>query len=49
VAWSHWLGSEPVPGSHEHGIEPSGSIKGRDFCDWLSDDQLLKRNYAPWG
>jgi hypothetical protein len=27
----------PVVGSCEHGSEPSGSIKGREFLDWLSD------------
>jgi len=23
--------------SHEHGYEPLGFIKGREFCDWLDD------------
>jgi len=29
--------SGSVAGSCEHGGEPSGSMKGRKFCDWLSD------------
>jgi hypothetical protein len=28
---------EPVVGSCEHGNEPSGSIKGGEFLDWMSD------------
>jgi hypothetical protein len=30
----------------EHGYEPSGSIKGREFLDHLSDCQLLKEDSA---
>jgi len=30
-------------GFSEHGNEFSGSIKGREFFDYLSDYQLLKR------
>jgi hypothetical protein len=33
-----------VAGSCEHGNEPSGSIKGGKFLDWLSDYQLLKKD-----
>jgi hypothetical protein len=29
-------GKEPVAGSSEHGNEPSGSIIGREFLDYLS-------------
>jgi len=32
----------------EHGNEPSGSIKGRVFRDYLSDYQLVKKDSAPW-
>jgi hypothetical protein len=28
---------EPVPTSCEHGIEPSGSIKGGEIVDWMGD------------
>jgi len=31
-----------VAGSCEHGNEPSGFTKGREFLDYLSDYQLLK-------
>jgi len=27
----------PVVGSYEHGDQPTGSIQGGDFLDWLSD------------
>jgi hypothetical protein len=36
-----------VAGCCEHGNEPSGSIKGGELLDQLSDCQLLK-DYAPW-
>jgi hypothetical protein len=29
-------GHGPVTGYYEHGSEPSGSIKGEEFFDWLS-------------
>jgi hypothetical protein len=32
----------PVAGSCEHGNEPSGSIKRREFLDWLGDSLLIK-------
>jgi hypothetical protein len=35
-------------GSCEHGTEISGSIKGREFIDWLSNYQLLQKDSAPW-
>jgi len=41
-------GYEPVVGPYEGGNEPSGSIKGREFLDYLSDCQLLKKDSAPW-
>jgi len=34
-------------GTTEHGNEPSGSKKGREFFSYLSDFQLLK-DTAPW-
>jgi hypothetical protein len=33
-----------VAGSCEHGNEPSGSIKGGELADQLSDYQLLKKD-----
>jgi hypothetical protein len=41
-------GQRPVAGSCEHRIETSGSIKGGEFLDYLSDYQLLKEDSAPW-
>jgi hypothetical protein len=38
-----------VVGCFEHSNEPSGSIKGGEFLDKLSDCQLLKKVSAPWG
>jgi hypothetical protein len=35
-------------GFFEHRNEPLGFIKGGEFCDWLSDCQLLKESCAPW-
>jgi hypothetical protein len=32
----------------EHGNEPSGSIKGREFLYQLSDYQLLKKESTAW-
>jgi hypothetical protein len=32
--------------SCEHGNEPSGSMKGREFLDYLSDCYLLKKDSA---
>jgi hypothetical protein len=37
-----------VAGCCEHGNEPSGSIKGGNLLDYLSDYKLLKKYYAPW-
>jgi hypothetical protein len=31
-----------------HGNEPSGSVKGEEFLDYLSDCELLKKDCAPW-
>jgi hypothetical protein len=36
-----------MAGFCEHGNEPSGSIKGVEFLDYLSDYQLLKKGSAP--
>jgi hypothetical protein len=33
-----WIGTGPSGGSCEHGNEPSGSIKGGEFCDYLNDN-----------
>jgi hypothetical protein len=37
-----------VAGSCDHYNEPSGSIKGEEFLDRLSDCQIFKRGSAPW-
>jgi hypothetical protein len=37
-----------VAGYCEHGNEPSGSSKGEEFLDKLSDCQLLNKDIAPW-
>jgi hypothetical protein len=37
-----------VVGSCEHGNEPSGSIKGGEFLDKMSDYKLINRDSAPW-
>jgi hypothetical protein len=37
-----------VAGSCEHGNKPSGSIKGGEFLDFLSDCQLPKKDSVPW-
>jgi hypothetical protein len=36
-----------VAGSFKHGNELSGSLKGGEFTDWLSEYQLLKDS-GPW-
>jgi hypothetical protein len=36
-----------VKGSCEHGNEPSGSIKGGEFLDRLSDHKIRKKDCAP--
>jgi hypothetical protein len=37
-----------VVSSCEHGNELSGSIKGGQLFDYLSDYLLLKKDCAPW-
>jgi hypothetical protein len=37
-----------VAGSCEHDNEPSGSMKGGDFLDYLRNYQHLKKDSAPW-
>jgi hypothetical protein len=37
-----------VSGFCDHGNEISGSIKGREFLDCLSDCQLVKKGSGPW-
>jgi hypothetical protein len=34
--------------SCEHSNEPSGTIRGGEFLDWLSDYYILKKDCAPW-
>jgi len=36
-----------VLGCCEHSSEPSGFLKGREFCDQLSDCQILNKDSAP--
>jgi hypothetical protein len=40
-------GQEPLVASCEHGYESSGSMKDREFLDYLSDYWLVK-DIAPW-
>jgi len=35
-------------GSYEHATEPSGSRKGGEFFDQMSDYWPLKKDSAPW-
>jgi len=42
MAWQR-----PVAGCYEQSNEPSGSVKGREFFDQLSNCQLLKKDSAP--
>jgi hypothetical protein len=37
-----------VASSCEHDHESSGSIKGGEFLDQLSDYQLFKKDSVPW-
>jgi hypothetical protein len=37
-----------VAGCYEHGNEPSGSVKCREFLDYLKTDELLKKDSALW-
>jgi hypothetical protein len=37
-----------VAGSFEHGNKPSGSKKGREIFNWLSEYQRLNTDSAPW-
>jgi hypothetical protein len=37
-----------VAGSCEHGNEPSGSIRGEEIIDKVSNYKLLKEDSAPW-
>jgi hypothetical protein len=40
-------GYGPVAGSCEHNNDLSGSIKGGEFLDWLSEDWLPKKDSVP--
>jgi hypothetical protein len=37
-----------VAGFCEHGNDPSGSIKGEEFLDYLSDCWSFKKNSPLW-
>jgi hypothetical protein len=37
-----------VAGCCEHGNEPSGSVKGKEFLDKLSYYELLNKDSAPY-
>jgi hypothetical protein len=39
-------GQGPAAGFCEHGNEPSGSIKGWEFLDQLSNYKLLKKDHG---
>jgi hypothetical protein len=49
TVWYYGLGSSgsgqgPVMGSCEHGNEPTGSIKAREFLDHHSDYKVIKKS-----
>jgi hypothetical protein len=37
-----------VAGCCEHGKETSGSIKDREFIDFVSGFELIKKDFPPW-
>jgi hypothetical protein len=39
---------DPVTSSYEHGTEPTGSIRSREFLDQVSNHQNLKKDSAEW-
>jgi hypothetical protein len=41
-------GYGPVAVYCEHVDEPSGSVEGGEFLDWLKDYRVLKKVSAPW-
>jgi len=41
-------GQGPVADRSEQGSEPSGSMKGGEFLEQLSDYQFLKKDSVPW-
>ena len=41
-------GQRQVADVCESGNEPSGSVKCREFLDYLQSSQLLKKDCAPW-
>lgn len=41
-------GQEPGAGSCEYGNETSGSLKGKELFDQLSDHQLLEKDFDLW-
>jgi hypothetical protein len=45
---SYVSGQGPVTRSWEQGNETLGSIKGREFLNYWSDYQLIKKDSAPW-
>jgi len=48
INFYHTFHKETVAGPFEHGKETSGSIKGGEFLDYLSNCWLLKKEYALW-
>jgi len=38
-----------MKGAWEQGAEPSGSVKGGEFLDWLSNYCLLRTDSSPGG
>jgi hypothetical protein len=37
-----------MAGSYEHVNDPSGSIRGMEFRDYVDDSKLLKNDSAQW-
>jgi hypothetical protein len=46
--WIQLAGQDPDVWSFEHGDEPWGSIKDREFLDQLIHCQLQKKDFTPW-
>jgi hypothetical protein len=49
VDWSHLNQSrDPVVSPSKCCNEPSGTVRGREYLDQLSDCWLLKKGSTPW-
>jgi hypothetical protein len=48
VDWMHLTHNRYQRWAHEHGNKPLGSIKGREFLDWLSNCWLPKQDFTQW-